>query len=70
MERIFYIGKTSLYGKSNQEPTIVDWRSPIANVYYDGRLGEVSYETNNKVIEGNLSLKRQFRIETGKLIDF
>lgn len=66
----YYLGKTSLYERETQEPIIVDWRSPIANVYYDGRLGELSYESNEGEIEGYLSLKRQFRIEDGKLIDF
>ncbi|PKG24985.1 RNA polymerase recycling motor HelD [Niallia nealsonii] len=67
---VYYIGKTSLYEKETQQPIIVDWRSPIANVYYDGRLGEVSYEANDEIIEGHLSLKRQYKIEQGKLIDY
>ncbi|MBZ9536469.1 AAA family ATPase [Cytobacillus oceanisediminis] len=64
---VYYLGKTSLYEKDTQKPIIVDWRSPIANVYYDGRLGEVAYEVNEETIEGYLSLKRQFKIEKGKL---
>ncbi|GKU81565.1 RNA polymerase recycling motor HelD [Niallia sp. NCCP-28] len=67
---IYYIGKTSLYEKETQQPIIVDWRSPIANVYYDGRLGEVSYEVDDEIIEGHLSLKRQYKIEKGELIDY
>ncbi len=54
-EEIFYIGKTSLYERDTQEPIIVDWRSPIANVYYDGRLGHVEYESNEGNVEGYLS---------------
>lgn len=64
---VYYLGKTSLYEKDTQKPIIVDWRSPIANVYYDGRLGEVAYEVNEETIEGYLSLKRQIKIEKGKL---
>ncbi|WP_231512494.1 MULTISPECIES: RNA polymerase recycling motor HelD [unclassified Bacillus (in: firmicutes)] len=67
---VYYLGKTSLYEKDTQKPIIVDWRSPIANVYYDGRLGEVAYEVNEETIEGYLSLKRQFKIEKGKLLHF
>jgi len=67
---IYYIGKTSLYEKETQQPIIVDWRSPIANVYYDGRLGEVSYKANEENINGYLSLKRQYKIEKGELIDY
>ena len=69
-EEIFYIGKTSLYERDTQEPIIVDWRSPVANVYYDGRLGRVEYESNEGNVEGYLSLKRQYKIEKGKLIDY
>ncbi|RLQ97394.1 RNA polymerase recycling motor HelD [Falsibacillus albus] len=62
-----YIGKTSLYQRENQEQIIVDWRSPIANLYYEGRIGEVSYEAEGETYLGDLSLKRQFMIEEGKL---
>jgi len=69
-EEIFYIGKTSLYERDTQEPIIVDWRSPVANVYYDGRLGKVEYESNEGSVAGYLSLKRQYKIDEGKLIDY
>ncbi|QED46248.1 RNA polymerase recycling motor HelD [Cytobacillus dafuensis] len=62
-----YIGKTSLYSRENQEQIIVDWRSPIANLYYEGRLGEVHYESYEESYNGLLSLKRQFMIENGEL---
>jgi DNA helicase II / ATP-dependent DNA helicase PcrA len=67
---VYYLGKTSLFEKDTQKPIIVDWRSPIANVYYDGRLGEVAYEVNDETIEGHLSLKRQFKIEKGNLLHY
>lgn len=69
-EEELYIGKTSLYDRDNQMPIIVDWRSPIANVYYDGRLGDVSYEVNGEKRHGYLSLKRQYEIEKGMLRNF
>ncbi len=62
-----YIGKTSLYQRDNQEQIIVDWRSPIANLYYEGRIGDVSYEAEGETYSGDLSLKRQYMIEEGKL---
>ena len=65
-----YIGKTSLYAPQSQEQVIIDWRSPIANLYYDGRLGEVSYTSQNEEYTGYLSLKRQLMIEDGELIDY
>ncbi len=64
---ILYFGKVSLFDKETQQPIIVDWRSPVANLYYDGRLGEVSYEAEGEEYPGYLSLKRQFIIEEGEL---
>lgn len=66
-EEILYIGKASLFDRVNQIPIIVDWRSPIANVYYDGRLGDVTYDAYGETQSGYLSLKRQYEIENGLL---
>ncbi|SET80430.1 DNA helicase-2 / ATP-dependent DNA helicase PcrA [Natronincola peptidivorans] len=62
-----YIGKTSLMRSEEEVPLIVDWRSPIANIYYEGRLGETSYVAEGGKQEGELLLKRQFTIEEGEL---
>lgn len=64
-----YIGKTSLFDKETQEPVIVDWRSPVANVYYDGRLGDLTYMVNDIENKGHLYSKRQYKIEDGELLD-
>lgn len=65
-----YIGKTSLMKEDDEMPIIVDWRAPISNIYYEGRLGETSYESQGDLYEGELLLKRQFIIDEGKLEDF
>ncbi|QNU66835.1 AAA family ATPase [Ruminiclostridium herbifermentans] len=62
-----YIGKMSLARDEDQEIIIVDWRAPIANLYYEGRLGASSYECPDGTIEGQLLLKRQFSINNGEL---
>ncbi len=63
-----YIGKTSLFDRETQDPVIVDWRSPVANVYYDGRLGDLTYDVNGEEMNGHLFAKRQYKIEKGKLL--
>ncbi|MFL6555022.1 MAG: HelD family protein, partial [Bacillus sp. (in: firmicutes)] len=68
-EENLYIGKVSLFDRVTQQPIIVDWRSPIANVYYDGRLGDVSYEAYGETQTGFLSLKRQYEIIDGLIKD-
>lgn len=58
-----YIGKISIIDSETQEPIIIDWRSPISNLYYDGRIGMSSYQSPEGIIEGEISLKRQYFIE-------
>lgn len=69
-EEYLYIGKTSLFHSETHEPIIVDWRSPVANVYYDGRLGDVSYDVRSEELTGHLFSKRQYKIDNGELLDF
>ncbi|MED3984902.1 UvrD-helicase domain-containing protein [Peribacillus simplex] len=64
---VLYFGKTSLYQRESQEQIIVDWRSPIANLYYEGRIGEIEYEAEGEKFSGNITLKRQLMIEEGVL---
>lgn len=68
-DELLYIGKTSLFHRETQEPIIVDWRSPVANVYYDGRLGDLSYRVRDEEFNGHLFSKRQYKIEEGELLD-
>ncbi|EON73823.1 RNA polymerase recycling motor HelD [Lysinibacillus sphaericus] len=69
LEEFLYIGKTSLFHRETHEPIIVDWRSPVANVYYDGRLGDMEYDVRGEVHKGHLFAKRQYKIENGQLLD-
>jgi len=66
----FYIGKTSLLRDGEFNPLVVDWRAPIANLYYEGRLGENSYESEGDTYDGELILKRQITIDQAQLVDF
>ncbi|GAA0789542.1 RNA polymerase recycling motor HelD [Hathewaya limosa] len=63
----YYIGKMSLLHEKTGEFLIVDWRSPVANLYYEGRLGEASYICPDGNIHGDISLKRQYTIENACL---
>jgi len=57
-----YIGKVSLIKEETNDVIIVDWRAPIASLYYEGRLGRTSYESEGDVYVGEMSLKRQLMI--------
>jgi len=64
-----YIGKMSLMRDEDQEVIIVDWRAPVANLYYEERLGDAHYVCPDGDIEGELTVKRQFSIEGGELLE-
>ena len=63
----FYIGKLSVLDSKTLEPIVVDWRAPISNLYYEGKIGKVSYKSLGEKIEGEIFLKRQYVIENQKL---
>ena len=68
-EKEIYIGKCSVF-RNNADLQVIDWRTPIASLYYDGRLGNVSYEAPTGEVKGDLSLKRVYDIEKGELKSF
>lgn len=63
----YYIGKYGVTRRESMDIEVVDWRSPVANLYYSGQLGPMRYSAPDGTIEGELLLKRQFGIEDGEL---
>lgn len=61
-----YIGITHV--ENNLEYYVHDWRSPICSLFYDYELGSAKYEAPSGIIEGNITKKRQYTIEYGKLL--
>lgn len=78
-ERLFesvYIGKYGVL-KNKTDVEVVDWRAPISTVYYENELGEGTYSIPDSKSDGkgreyriDLSLKRTYDIENGKLQGF
>lgn len=60
-----YLGRWGVTETPNYNVVVLDWRSPVANLYYSGQLGHVSYDAPDGSVEGELSLKRMFTIENG-----
>ena len=65
---IIYIGKNGVIANSNI--VVTDWRAPISSLYYDAEIGDCSFEAPEGTIKGNLSLKRQYEIESGELKEY
>ena len=66
--RKYYIGKTSVL-IDDSEIVVIDWRAPVSSLYYDGSIGDMSYECPEGIISGDLSLKRQIDIERGEILN-
>lgn len=54
-----YIGNVGI-SDENYRRLVVDWRSPVAEVYYNQNNGQTSYEANGRTISVDLKLRRQF----------
>ena len=59
--RDVYIGAAGVTD-DHKRPLIVDWRSPVAETYYNQQMGETSYLVDGKMRTVNLELRRQFDI--------
>ena len=64
--RDVYIGAAGMTDERSI-PLVVDWRSPVAETYYNQEMGPTSYSVDGKVRCVNLELRRQFDIVRDKL---
>ncbi|MTI47492.1 MAG: DNA helicase [Firmicutes bacterium] len=65
----FYIGKTSITRRNDEKRFVIDWRTPMAGLYYSGEIGDVMYNAPGGLILGELKLKRQYEIENRELVN-
>lgn len=65
-----YIGKHGIQ-KDKTHVAIVDWRAPIASVYYENELGKGAYQIpDGRKYQIDLNLKRTYDMEKGELQGF
>ena len=62
-----YIGVASLMNNDKTDFLVYDWRAPISSVYYNGTLGQVTYQTPSGPRTVELVQKRQFTIVNGHI---
>lgn len=62
-----YIGVSNFQDTTGNKNLVYDWRAPISSLFYDFELGNAHYASNNGKIEGEIDLKRQFRIRKGEM---
>ena len=63
----YYLGRWGVLEPDTLEPVVVDWRSPVANLYYAGQPGRVDYETPDGHVTGELTLKRMLTVSGREL---
>lgn len=69
-QECYYIGK-SVVAADAAEPKVIDWRAPIASVYYEKALGVCTYSVKGEgTFKIDLSRKRTYEIENDELKDF
>lgn len=61
----FYIGRFAF--SHDNELLISDWRSPVASMFYDCKVGPAGYYAPVGRINGDLTRKRQFKIKNGEM---
>ncbi len=62
-----YIGRFGVTPEGSFEPTVVDWRAPIAGLFYNGGLGKASYKAPSGDIDVDITGRRQLIIKKGQL---
>lgn len=63
-----YIGKYGLKEEGAYVPTIVDWRAPVASLFYAGTLGKYHYECPAGKVEVDIEKRRQYIIKRSELL--
>lgn len=61
----YYFGIASLSDKDMLY--VVDWRAPVADLYYNFELGKAHYEAPGGINSGEIEHKYQFKIEKGNI---
>lgn len=61
-----YIGLSNLIDE-DYDFLVYDWRAPISSMFYDYETGQASYECPEGVISGEITSKRQYKINNGKI---
>ena len=62
-----YIGRYGLTLENAYEPLIVDWRAPIASLFYQGTLGPASYNPPAGEVKADIIDRKQIIIKKGEL---
>lgn len=66
-EEEMYIGRFGVIPEGDFEPLIVDWRAPIASLFYHGSLGEAYYTAPDGKVKTDILKRRQIIVKKSEL---
>lgn len=58
----YYLGRWGVVKTPELDVEVVDWRAPIANLYYSGQIGPMDYDAPDGHVNGELTLKRMLTV--------
>lgn len=65
----FYIGVNGFTDKERNQ-LIYDWRTPIAELFYNNEMGKSSYQANALTVHVTIDRRRQLIVEKSKLLQY
>ena len=66
----YYVGRVGI-SRNGSDPVVIDWRAPVASVYYENTAGRCSYTVRGEGrCEIDLKRKRTYEIADDRLLDF
>lgn len=69
-EESYYVGRVGI-SQNGLDPVVIDWRAPVASVYYENALGPCKYVVKNEgTCRIDLKRKRTYEIDNDRLKDF
>lgn len=63
----YYIGIHSFADPESETHLVHDWRAPVSSMFYHYETGPAGYDAPDGRVDGEVLLKRQFRIERGEM---
>ncbi|HNX15032.1 MAG TPA: AAA family ATPase [Oscillospiraceae bacterium] len=63
----YYIGLRELYDEKNGLSLVLDWRSPVAGLFYEGDIGMCVYQSPSGPIEAEMTDKTQILVQNGEI---
>ncbi len=64
---VIYVGVHSFIDEDEKKSLIHDWRAPISSMFYDFELGKAWYVSPGGRTDGDILLRKQYRIRQGKM---